>query len=156
MVTLSSLAELIALFKDVNDEFERRLHDYLTKFTKDVVAGAKAQLGHYQGAVGPFPAWQELAETTKHIRVTLGFTPNDPLARTWDMYTATSGTLRQKGPGSYQMIVGSTSDYAWRQEMGDGRIPARPWLGPALFKRAEKVEEDLCQVIYDSFAAVFH
>jgi hypothetical protein len=43
---------------------------------------ARAVVGHYQEAAGPFPAWDPLAESTQEERQRLGFTPNDPLLRT--------------------------------------------------------------------------
>jgi len=51
-----------------------------------IQAEAKAEIGHYQEAAGPFAPWLELADSTKRQRRDLGYTENDPLYR--------DGTLR--------------------------------------------------------------
>lgn len=91
---------------------------------------AKEMFGHYQGAHGPFPAWAELAESTKSQRVALGFSANDPLLRTGQMRDSISYTI-----DGLDAVVGSTDPNMPVHELGrrDGTIPPRPVLGPALF-----------------------
>ncbi len=50
---------------------------------------AKESLGTYQEAVGPLPAWRELAQSTQAERSLKGYTPNDPLLRTGDLRDST-------------------------------------------------------------------
>ncbi|MDE1009666.1 MAG: hypothetical protein OSB38_28805 [Paraburkholderia fungorum] len=89
---------------------------------------AKAEIGKYQPAVGPFSAWPELADSTKADRVAQGFSENDPLLR--------NGHLRdsyQHEVHGVEAVIGSKDDVALWQELGTSRgIPPRPVLGPAV------------------------
>lgn len=46
---------------------------------------AREEVGHYQEAAGPFPAWSPLADSTMDDRIRKGFTPDDPGLRTGGM-----------------------------------------------------------------------
>lgn len=95
---------------------------------------AKAEIGHYQPAMGSFQAWPELADSTKADRVRQGYTENDPLLR--------SGELRdsyKSEVNGYEAVIGSESDIALWQELGTSRIPARSVLGTAAFKNKNKI-----------------
>jgi HK97 gp10 family phage protein len=108
------------------------VHRGLAKCAQAIEEDAKAELGHYQAATGPHPAWPELAEATQEERARLGFTPNDPLLR--------SGKLRDSIEHEQQgleAVVGSKLDIAAYQEFGTEKIPARPFMGPAVFRRRE-------------------
>lgn len=97
---------------------------------------AKAEFGHYQAAEGPFPAWAELADATKEDRVMQGFAENDPLLRT--------GNLRdsiERETNDWEGIVGSTSEIMPFHEFGTAKMPPRPVLGPALYRKAEEIAE---------------
>src|SRR5271155_405017 len=133
MAVCGSLAELGARFALAGDLFDHYLNAYLHHFAVDVTKLAVSKLGHYQAAIGPYPAWPELQEATQRIRVALGSTPNDPLYRFGGMFDETKYDFEQKSGGRYEIVVGSTADYAWRQELGDGRTPPRPWLAPAMW-----------------------
>jgi HK97 gp10 family phage protein len=93
---------------------------------------AKSEIGHYQPATGPHPEWPELADSTQEERQRLGYTPNDPLLR--------SGELRdsiEHEVSTLEAVIGSRSDIAAYQEFGTDRIPARPFMGPAVFRRKD-------------------
>lgn len=95
---------------------------------------AQRRIGEYQGAEGGFPAWDELAESTKEDRVRKGYTKNDPLLR--------SGDLRESITTEHsrlEAVIGSKLDIAAYQEFGTNKIPPRPFLGPAAIKTAPKV-----------------
>ena len=120
----SFAAELIA----VEVGFHMQLAHGLEKVAQKVEKTAKDEIGEYQEAIGPFPDWEQLADSTKEDRVRKGFTENDPLLR--------SGALRdsighQTDVNSLEAVVGSTSDIAVYQELGTEKIPPRPFLGPA-------------------------
>lgn len=156
MAELNSLEELGECFARAADLIDSYVENYLKNdLLPEVVTSAKAKLGTYQSAVGPFPAWDPLAVSTMRIREALGATPNDPLLRFGQMHDETFGILQSSGPERYLMTVGSEADYAWRQELGDGRTPPRPWLGPALFEACRHVEIDLEAVIYTAFVEAF-
>lgn len=89
---------------------------------------AQAEIGTYQPAVGPFGAWQQLADATKADRLAQGYTENDPLLRSGELRTSYEHQV-----WGYEAIIGSKSDIALWQELGTSRgIPPRPVLGPAV------------------------
>ncbi len=106
----------------------------LHKAAELVEGAAKAAIGEYQSAAGPFKAWPELADATKADRAAKGFAPDDPLLRTG----ALRGSIESAVSGR-QAAVGSNADTAVYQELGTKSIPPRPFLGPALFNNADKV-----------------
>jgi hypothetical protein len=112
----AAAAPVIALQHGLEDVAER------------VEKTAQDEIGTYQPSVGPFRAWQELADSTKADRVAQGYTENDPLLR--------SGALRasyEHQVYGYEAVVGSKSNIALWQEIGTSRgIPPRPVLGPAV------------------------
>ena len=108
---------------------------------------AKAKLGHYQGAAGPFDAWAPLSPWTQIERQELGFTPNDPLLRSGQLRDAIESSVIHDGavvgikPGPHVDPRGHVEDVgeiAIRMELG-GLAPARPFLGPAAFESKKKV-----------------
>lgn len=101
-----------------------------------VQVDAVMRLGEYQAAVGPFPKWQQLAAETQAERARLGYAPNDPLLR--DGILARSIQITIKGDTGY---VGSDDPVAVYQELGTARIPARPFLGPALFVNEYRIHK---------------
>jgi HK97 gp10 family phage protein len=95
---------------------------------------AKAEFGVYQDAVGPFPEWAELAESTKEDRVAKGYAENNPLLR--------DGTLRDSISHDVKDLtatIGSTSQIMEYQEFGTSRIPPRPVLGPAVIHNHDAI-----------------
>lgn len=99
---------------------------------------AKAEFGHYQDGIGEFPAWEELAESTKEDRVRQGFTENDPLLR--------SGETRdsiERQTAELETVVGSNSEILERHEFGTSKMPPRPVLGPALVRNHDLILEKL-------------
>ena len=108
---------------------------------------AKAKLGGYQEAAGPFPAWAPLAAATQSERVQLGFTANDPLLRSGQLRDAIALTLTSEGavigvPHGPHIEpdgrVEDVGDIALQMEVG-GRAPPRPFLGPAAFQSKHAV-----------------
>jgi hypothetical protein len=97
---------------------------------------AKEEIGQYQPQVGPFPAWEPLAESTVADRVSQGFSPDEPLLRAGDLKNSISHSVE-----GLEALVGSTSDVAIYQEMGTLRIPPRPFLGPAAMRNEHKILE---------------
>lgn len=111
------------------------LHEGLEKCAKLVEKTAKEEIGEYQAAAGPFPAWAELADSTKEERVRLGFTEDDPLLRT--------GALRDSithETNGLEAVIGSTSPVMAYMEFGTATIPARPAIGPAAYRNKERIQ----------------
>ncbi|OND79020.1 hypothetical protein AQ938_07000 [Burkholderia pseudomallei] len=107
-----------------------RMHAGLDRVAAHIERTAKAEIGQYQPAVGPFDAWAPLAEATKDDRVRNGFPEDEPLLRTGEMRDSISRRVR-----GLEAEIGSTSDKLVYQELGTANaahpIPPRPVLGPA-------------------------
>lgn len=120
---------------DVAAKQELALHAGLESALKLIKKRAKQKIGHYQGEVGPFQDWAELADYTKEDRVKKGYSENQPLLR--------DGTLRDSivhEIGLIDGIVGSKMDIAAFQEFGTPHIPPRPFIGPAAFEKKEEIK----------------
>jgi len=106
---------------------------------------AKSEIGHYQSAAGPFEAWPTLADATlngyttdsgRHFpgKIELGHSPPDnPLLREGDMRDSIRATHDE-----HHAVVGSDSQVAVWQELGTKYMPARSFLGRAVFVKAKE------------------
>jgi HK97 gp10 family phage protein len=108
----------------------------LEKCAQRIEKTAKAEIGHYQDAVGPFQDWAELAESTKADRVKKGFTENDPGKRSGEMEE--SITHHVDGLEAY---VGSNDQNLVYFEFGTSKQPPRPVLGPAVVRNKEHIKK---------------
>lgn len=109
---------------------------------------AKAEIGTYQGAAGPFPAWSPLAPATVADRIRKGFTPDDPLLR--------SGAMRSSigfRNDARELFVGSDSPIMMWQEMGTKRIPARSPLGGAMVRKTRAAMFAVAAAVFGRFGS---
>lgn len=109
-------------------------HLAVDKAAEIIEKEAKAAIGHYQEASGPFQKWPELEQATKDDRVSKGFEPNDPLERTGKL----RDSIERKTDG-LSAAIGSNDDIAVYQEQGTEKIPARSFLGGSAFRKADEV-----------------
>ena len=110
----------------------------LTEAAKLVKKAAKDEIGHLQPAVGEYPAWPELKESTKRDKERKGYVFNDeynPLLREGDLRD--SYDYQVKG---FEALIGSPSDIALFHEEGTAKMAARPVLGPAAFTSKAKIK----------------
>lgn len=114
------------------------LHHGLENVASGIEKAAKDKIGEYQKESGPFPAWQELAESTKADRLNKGYDPDEPLLREGDLRDSI-----QHEVSGLEAIIGSKSDIAAYQEFGTNRIPPRPFIGPAAYENKDKIERVL-------------
>lgn len=99
----------------------------LETVAKSVQKTAKDEIGYYQPAIGPFPAWAPLAQTTVEDRVSQGYSADEPLLRTGELRDSIDRDVT-----ALEAVIGSDSDIAVYQELGTDKIPPRPFLGPAV------------------------
>jgi|SRR5581483_5028307 len=99
-----------------------------------VEKAAKDEMGTYQAAAGPFPAWAELAESTKEDRERQGYTPNDPLLRSGELRDSVSHEA-----STLEVVIGTPREEMIYLEFGTSKMPARPVFGPAVFNNREKI-----------------
>jgi hypothetical protein len=113
-------------------------HRAMERACKMVQREAKREIGKYQGAIGPFMAWQPLAESTLEEKFKLGYTgqksADDPLLRTGIMRDSIGIAV-----GEREGVVGSNDDIAEYQELGTARIPPRSFLGGAAARKGPQL-----------------
>lgn len=136
MKEFSSFGQLAVRFAELQLAEFTALHHGLKKAAELVEKTAQDEIGNYQPAVGPFPAWAPLAESTKEDRVRLGYTPDDPLLRSGELRDSISHQVL-----GLEAAIGSTSDIMVYQEFGTATIPPRPVLGPAAVHNLEKIHK---------------
>lgn len=136
MKTFKSAALFAQHLSELATVEEAALQKGLTQVAKAIAKTARAEIGHYQPEVGMFPAWKELADSTKEDRVHLGFSENEPLLRTGALRNSISYTV-----GRLEAVIGSTSDTMIVHELGTAKVPPRPVLGSAAFRNKRKIEQ---------------
>lgn len=127
MKQFGSLAAFAAELVTLDAKVRAQLEEGLKKVALKVEKTAKDEIGTYQSAVGPYPAWEPLADSTRADRVSKGYTENDPLLRSGQLRDSISHVTR-----GLEADIGSDSDIAVFQELGAAHIPPRPFLGPAV------------------------
>lgn len=115
------------------------VHVGMDKATALLQREMKGEFGHYQSAAGPFPAWAELAESTKEERARLGYPDDEPLLREGDLRDSIEREVHNLDGINSEGIVGSTSEIMPFHEFGTSKMPPRPVVGTALYRNAEKV-----------------
>ena len=138
MKEFTSLAEFGLHLTSLEATTAMALSAGLERVLVHVEQEAKAEIGHYQSAVGPFAAWAPLADSTEAEKARLGFPVDAPLERTLalrDSITHEAGVL--------EGVVGSTSDVMVYQELGTRTIPPRAVLGPAAVRSRAIIEKEI-------------
>jgi hypothetical protein len=96
-----------------------------------VTLAAKDKIGDYQPDVGPFEAWQSLADTTKEDRVRKGYSEDDPGLRSGEMHDSIQYAVLAN-----EVYIGSDDDRLLWFELGTDKQPPRSVLGGAAFEQA--------------------
>jgi HK97 gp10 family phage protein len=109
----------------------------LNAAAKIIKTDARAQIGEYQEAVGNYPAWEQLADSTEDEKARLGAPADAPLERFGDLKKSFRSTL----VSSEEVIIGSTDPVMTYHELGTSKMPPRPVLGPALLKHIEEIRK---------------
>jgi hypothetical protein len=102
-----------------------------------VTADARKQIGTYQPAVGAYPAWEQLAESTEEEKARIGAPENAPLYRFGEL----RASFRQDEPTEDSVTFGSVDPVMEYHEFGTIKMPARPALGPALLKNVDRIQQ---------------
>ena len=131
-----SLGEFAVHLLERQAEVAVQLQEGLDEALKVIEHRAKESIGEYQPAVGGFPAWPELAESTQDDRVAKGYPADEPLLR--------DGTFRDSFGHERQGLegeVGTPDERGPWFEFGTSKMPARPVLGPAAFLSLEAIQK---------------
>lgn len=133
--SFAAFAEHLAVMSVAVVAAERRA---LEKCAVLVEKTAKSEIGQYQEAVGPFPSWADLADSTEAEKAHKGYPVDSPLLREGDL----RDSIEHEVHGA-DAVIGSKSDIAAYQEFGTNTIPPRPFIGPAAYRNKEKIHHIL-------------
>ena len=115
-------------------------HEGLKVAAELIQEDAKNQIGYLQPSVSSFPAWEELAASTKYEKELLGYGDEDndwqPLLRTGELRDSIQYEIDMS---RFEAIIGSKSPIAAFQEFGTKTIPPRPFIGTAAFICAPQI-----------------
>lgn len=117
-------------------------HHLTEETAKDVEKVAKAEIGHYQPAVGPFAKWEQLKPETEAEKKRLGFQLNAPLERTGEM----RDSIEHRTIGN-EAAIGSNDDKMVWHELGTPTVPARAVLGPAAIRVGQNLQARFGRVL---------
>ncbi len=95
------------------------LRDGLEKCAKKVETTARDEIGYYQSGIGPFPAWEALADATEASKSLAGYPMEAPLLATGDMRKSITHTTH-----ALETVIGSTDEKMFYHEFGTPRMPA--------------------------------
>lgn len=109
-------------------------HHIAEKSAEEIQATAKGMIGDYQKGIGPYPAWEELADSTQAERARLGYSDNDPGYRSGEM----KESVKRTAEGS-EAAVGSNDQHMVWFDIGTSKQPPRPVFGPAALHSRERV-----------------
>ena len=135
MREFTSLAEFAIKLIELQAAEVVALQAGLEKVARAVEKTAKSEIGNYQNAVGPFPAWAELADSTESRKIAMGYAVDAPLLATGEMRDSIEHQV-----SGLEAEIGSNNDKMVYHEFGTSRIPARPVLGPAAYRNRKKIE----------------
>ena len=123
----------------------------LEQGAKLIETEAKAEIGHYQEAAGPFAAWPELSDRTKADRAAHGFAADEPLLRTGELRTS----IEHHVEGN-KAVIGSASEIAVYQELGTPNaahpIPPGAFLGSSAYRMAEQAAKAIGMAVANVLA----
>jgi phage gpG-like protein len=114
------------------------LHEGLEKCARRVEKTAKEEIGHYQAGIGPFPAWEALADATEASKSLAGYPMDAPLLASGEMQNSITHTTH-----ALEAIIGSTDEKMVYHEFGTPKMPARPVMGPAVLRNKEYIRRVL-------------
>jgi HK97 gp10 family phage protein len=136
MRDFTSFAEFAVKLAELQSAEALALHHGLKRVAELVEKTAKSEIGHYNDAAGPFPAWAELAPSTESRKAKMGYPADAPLLATGEMRDSI-----QHQVGGLEAEIGSNDDKMVYHEFGTSKMPARPVLGPAAFRNKRKIEQ---------------
>ncbi len=118
-------------------------HHIADKSAEEIQKTAQGMIGDYQPAVGPYVAWEELADSTKAERARLGFSDNDPGYRSGEMRKSIERTVQ-----GTEAAVGSNDQHLVWFDLGTPKHPPRPVLGPAALHSRERVGSYAAKTVF--------
>jgi hypothetical protein len=162
MKSFDSISDFVEHLRMIQAHAELRMQHGLHEAGRMVQEEAQHEIGTYQPAAGEFPDWPALSENTlqgltlsngRHYpgKEELGFSPPDnPLKRTEQLKHAIDLSVTRNhavvgvpnehaGDGSPEDPFRNLGDVAVWMEFGTEKMPARSFLGRALFVKEKAV-----------------
>jgi phage gpG-like protein len=150
---ISSLNELVAILGQAEGDLTKGMKQAVAKGAVKVQSDAKKKFGTYQPAVGPYPAWANLKESTIKQKERAGG-GDDPLIGHYPGKNSRGGggklrnSILVQNHGLYSE-VGTNDPIAKHHEFGAPRkkIPPRPFLRPALYQNQDFIKKQFQEAI---------
>lgn len=137
-MALFSLLQTSVALAAASGAFEKHLQGGLERVLVHIEENARNQVGHYQAAVGPFPAWAPLAASTEASKAAMGFPSDAPLLAAGAMLASFGHEV-----SGMEGVAGAKDPKAVFHETGTSRMPPRPVWGPAAFNTRGDIEKIL-------------
>lgn len=102
--------------------------------SEDIQETAIGMIGFYQQAIGPYPAWAPLADSTEAHKARMGYEPDAPLLASGEMQRSIERYIR-----GLEAVVGTQDEKMIYHEFGTRAMPPRPVLGPAGMHSAPRI-----------------
>ncbi|WP_293857200.1 hypothetical protein [uncultured Alsobacter sp.] len=130
--SFSSISQFVGFLSSAIAAMPKDQYTALEQAALLVKAEAKAELGNYQGAAGPFAAWAPLKPAT----IARKRNGDTPLLETGKMRDSIEHTVQ-----GHTAWVGSNYDVAVYQELGTRNMPPRSFLGGAAVRKEKEIVE---------------
>ncbi|CAJ0698840.1 hypothetical protein [Ralstonia holmesii] len=124
------------------------VHHALDLGAAEIQKTAQGMIGDYQSAVGPYPAWEELAESTQAERARLGFSENDPGYRSGEMQASITRASILRIVDGATTAIGSPDPHLLWFDQGTPTQPPRPVFGPAAIHSRERVQSLIGRTVF--------
>jgi phage gpG-like protein len=134
----SSLGSLALHFATAAAAEVASLEHGLEVCAQRIEATAKAEIGHYQSGIGPFPAWNDLAEATEAEKARKGYPADAPLEASGAMRDSVTHVRH-----GLEAVIGSTDPKLVYHEFGTPHITPRPVMGPAVLRNKEFIRRTI-------------
>lgn len=143
---ITSLDQFALAVNTAGKGFTTEIQKAIAKATVKVQSDAIKKFGTYQPEVGPFNEWPQLAEATLKEKYKAGSQGDDPLIGHYPngkknpLYPAPlRNSILSQVKGFYG-IVGTNNPLGKWHEFGHPKLPARPFLRPALWENRDQIK----------------
>lgn len=133
-------------FAALDVAIHERMKEGLSVVAQRIEDTARAEIGHYQDAIGPFPEWDPLAQSTEEDKARLGYPLDAPLLRTGETRDSFSHQV-----DGLEAVIGSTDEKLVFHELGTSKIPPRPVLGPAVERNGKFIKRIIGRAVVSGF-----